>query len=499
MLFTSFHFFIFLPLILSIYYLLPHTSRWILLLLASMIFYSVFSPAFLLFFMVLILINYWLGKNIYSDQGLFNKRYYFSGLIINLMVLCFFKYFDYLEMDMLRIARLLDLRYPSPMIRVILPLGLSFLIFTLIAYLVDIKRKRIPAEQHPGILATYFLFFPKITQGPIERGERLIPQFYTIHPFDYARFTGGLKRMAWGFFKKLVISDTLALYVNAVFTDSSHINGPYLILGIILFAFQIYADFSGYTDIALGTASLFGFKLTENFKRPYLADSIKEFWNRWHISFSTWLRDYIFLPLAYWFSARMKKERYAGLSTEKWIYFFSIMITFYICGLWHGNGLKFQVWGLLFGLFLTFSNWMQKPFREIRKRFHIRKTAVGYKKFRILMTFTLLCLTWIFFRADDLYQARDILSHLFHGWTFSGLTVSWDILLHHGINERIMGIMAISTGILVLTDILSEKKDIFQRLGEHSILIRWSIYYLLILVIIVYSAGGNRQFIYLQF
>jgi len=499
MLFTSIYFFTFFPLVFLLYYLLPHAFRWMLLLISSLLFYMVFSWQYTIFFSGLILVNYWLGRNIFSSSGRLRKGLYRSGIFFNMLVLCFFKYSGFLNIDFIRIADLLHLHYPLPMIRWILPLGLSYLIFTILAYLIDIKRKKIIPEKHAGILALYFLFFPKIAQGPIERPGSLLPQFHSRHTFNYENITYGLKRMAWGFFKKLVISDTIALFVNTVYADSAHTSGPFLILGTILFSFQIYADFSGYTDIALGLAALFGFRLTENFRRPYLSASVQEFWNRWHISFSTWLRDYIFLPLAYWFSGKLKKARYLYIATEKWIYFFSIMITFYICGLWHGEGLHYQVWGLLFGFLLTVSNWTQKPARNIRKKFHIIKTSGGYRITQILLTFLLLNFTWIFFRSEGLPEAKTILVNIFHGWSWNAMELSWTSLLQHGINERVMGIILVSTGILIMTDLLSEKKDVFLRLAASPVYVRWAVYYLVILLMIVYSTTGNRQFIYLQF
>ena len=185
-----------------------------------------------------------------------------------------------------------------------------------------------------------------------------------------------------------------------------------LIVATFFFAFQIYADFSGYTDIALGSASLFGFKLSDNFRKPYFSKSIQEFWSRWHITFSNWLRDYVFLPLAFWFSKKMKREHYFLIRTEKWIYLFSIMITFAICGVWHGEGANYLVWGLLFGLFLTISNWTEKSNKTFRKRFNIKKSSLLYNTFQILLTFSLVCLSWIFFRAKDLSTAINIITQM---------------------------------------------------------------------------------------
>jgi D-alanyl-lipoteichoic acid acyltransferase DltB (MBOAT superfamily) len=219
--------------------------------------------------------------------------------------------------------------------------------------------------------------------------------------------------MLWGYFKKLVIADRLAIYVNAVYNNSEHHNGTSFIVATIFFAFQIYADFSGYTDIALGSARLFGFNLTNNFKRPYFATSIKEFWNRWHITFSTWLRDYIFLPLAYFLSNRMKKQKYLHIASEKWIYLIAIIVTFVICGIWHGVGWTYLIWGVLFGLYLADSNWTKDFYKKVRKRLNIKKASPYYITFKILSTFIMVLFAWVFFRADSLSTAFYIIKSVF--------------------------------------------------------------------------------------
>jgi len=301
----------------------------------------------------------------------------------------------------------------DPITRLIIPIGLSYLIFTVLSYQIEIKRGSIPPEKHFGYFSLYLLFFPKIAQGPIERPQKFLPQLLEVHMFKYELIAEGVKRIIWGYFKKLVVADRLALYVNAVYSNSEQHNGTTLAVATIFFAIQIYADFSGYVDIAIGSANMFGYNLSENFKRPYFATSIQEFWNRWHITFSTWLRDYIFLPLAYWFSRKLKRSQYLFLNTEKWIYLFSIMITFAICGLWHGEGMNYIIWGLLFGFYLTFANWSDKPFRKLRKKLHVKKTDNWYVVLQVLTTFCLVCFAWIFFKAEDTTQAFSIIKSIF--------------------------------------------------------------------------------------
>jgi D-alanyl-lipoteichoic acid acyltransferase DltB (MBOAT superfamily) len=257
------------------------------------------------------------------------------------------------------------------------------------------------------------MFFPKMLQGPIERPAKIFTQFREEKSFDYDRIVDGLKIILWGYFKKLVVSDRLAIYVDAVYGNASQHNGTSLAVATFFYAFQIYADFSGYTDIAIGSAKVLGFNLTYNFNRPYFATSIKEFWNRWHISFSTWLRDYLFLPLAYFFSRKMKKEKYLGIATEKWIFTFLALITFAVCGIWHGEGLNYLAWGILFGIYLSFSNWTSKLNKKIRNKLGIFKPSGFYKSYKILFTFLLVLFTFVFFRAESLSAGFEIIGKVF--------------------------------------------------------------------------------------
>jgi D-alanyl-lipoteichoic acid acyltransferase DltB (MBOAT superfamily) len=299
----------------------------------------------------------------------------------------------------------------------------------------------------------------------------------------------GMKLMLWGYFKKLVIADRLAIYVNAVYNNSDQHNGTTLIIATIFFAFQIYADFSGYTDIALGSAKIFGFNLTNNFKRPYFSTSVKEFWNRWHITFSTWLRDYIFLPLAFFLSNQMKKQKYFFIATEKWIYLIAIMVTFAICGLWHGEGWTYLIWGLLFGVFLTWSNWTEKLNRRIRKQLHIRKTAPAYIFYKVILTFILVSFAWIFFRANSLHEAIVVINKIF---------TSIGTPFYESPGNIIYAIFGIVT--LIMVDFKREYfKDRFLLLHSKYYLIRLSTIVSMVIVILIVSVFDGGQFIYFQF
>ena len=414
MIFNSLIYLFFLAIVVIAYYIFPGRIRWIWLLIASIGYYLSFIPIFLLLLVGIVFVNYFLAKWLAKIPDERNSRLLILIILLNILILAFFKYFNILFPDNQLHLYNVDLFFRvDPINKMILPLGLSYITFTVLSYQIEVKRKTIQPEKHFGYFSLYLFFFPKIAQGPIERPQQLIPQLHQSHPFNYTMVVEGLKLMLWGYFKKLVVADRLAIYVNAVYNNSENHNGTSLIVATIFFAFQIYADFSGYTDIALGSAKLFGFNLTNNFKRPYFATSIKDFWDRWHITFSTWLRDYIFLPLAYFLSNRMKKQKYLYVSTEKWIYLIAIMITFAICGIWHGVGWTYLIWGILFGIYLTYSNWTKDLHKTIRKRFHIRKTSHYYIFYKILLTFILVLFAWIFFRADTLTEAIQIIRKIF--------------------------------------------------------------------------------------
>ena len=393
----------------------PGRFRWAWLLLVSTAYYLSFIPVFFILIGAMIVVNYFAGIWLSGKSGQESTRYKLLLVVtVNILILAFFKYFNFFFPGIRCHLYFIDWFYRTDAInRMIIPLGLSYMLFTVIGYLIEIKRKNIQPEHHFGYFSLYLLFFPRIAQGPIERPQNFLPQLRQIHSFDYSMITNGMKLILWGYFKKLVVADRLAVYVNAVFNNNTHHNGTTLIIATVFFGFQIYADFSAYTDIALGSAALFGIRLTDNFKRPYLATSVKEFWNRWHITFSTWLRDYLFLPLAFYFSKRLKKEHYLYISADKWIYLFGIMVTFAVCGLWHGEGSTFLIWGLLFGTYLSAANWTDKAQRNFRKKLKIRKSAPLYIVYQTFITFILVSFAWIFFRANTLSDGIDIIRKIF--------------------------------------------------------------------------------------
>jgi len=371
----------------------------------------------------------------------------------------------------------------------VLPLGLTYLIFTVLGYQIEVKRQNIQPEKHLGYFSLYLLFFPRMAQGPIERPQHLIPQLRQNRQFNYNDLTEGLILILWGYFKKLVVADRLAIYVNAVYNNNEQHNGTSLILATVFFAFQIYADFSGYTDIALGSARLFGINLTNNFKRPYLATSIKDFWDRWHITFSTWLRDYLFLPMAYSLTRQMKEPGYFLIATDKWVYMIAIMITFAVCGIWHGVGWTYLVWGVLFGVYLAYAN-MTKDFNKaLRKKLHIKKKSQLYNYWQILITFLLVLFAWIFFRADSLTEAINIIVKVF---TSSGFPFY----------ETLSGLLFSVFGIMMLITVDLKREffnDSFSILYNKYQFVRIAGIVIIVLTILLIGVFDGGQFIYFQF
>ncbi len=499
MTFTSFHFVVFFPFVIILYYLLPARFRWMLLLTASAFFYWVFSWQCLALLFGISIMNYFIGLRIISNEGQLRKNIYVSGILLNILFLFFFKYFKSFAPDLRIIADSLHLYYPEQVLEIIFPLGISFFIFSAISYLIDIKKKIIQPEKNAGILVTYFLFFPKLIQGPIERAGNVIPQLTRDTRFNYDDVTAGLKLMAWGFFKKLVIADRLAMVVNGVYADPGKYDGLTLVTATIFFAFQVYADFSGYTDIAVGASRVMGIRIMQNFRAPYLSVSIRDFWNRWHISLSQWLRDYLFLPVSYAVSRRMKKDRYLGIKTEHWIYLQAAFVTFFICGIWHGVGWNYVVWGILFAVYLSFAQFTIRQRKRINKSIGLAGKPRFLKFVQIITTFCLVTFAWIFFRANNLPDAFLVILNSFQGWSGRGLTDTVQVLSGFGLSFNEFLIALISVSLLMIADAFSKNNTIEYFIMHRPVLVRWLIYYGILVAIIVYGVFEKRPFIYQQF
>jgi alginate O-acetyltransferase complex protein AlgI len=479
MLFNSIHFFLFFPVVTVLYYLLPHRFRSTLLLFASCVFYMVFIPKYILVLLVTILIDYTAGIRIEKTTGKERKMWLYVSVISTVLVLFIFKYFNFFNANLAALAGFLHWNYSIGVLRLILPIGLSFHTFQSLSYVIEVYRGKQKAEYDFGIYALYVMFYPQLVAGPIERPQNLLHQFYERHHFEYDRVIQGLRKMLWGMFKKVVIADNAAVVVNMVYNDPHNFAGFPLIIATVFFAFQIYCDFSGYSDIAIGAAGVMGFRLSENFNRPYFSQSISEFWKRWHISLSSWFRDYVYIPLG---GSRVALSQI----------YTNLLITFILSGLWHGANWTFIAWGALNGIYLA----VEMATKNIRGRlshaillYHFPKTEA---LLRMCTTFALICFSWIFFRAGSMADALYVVSHLLS--EFAGG-------FHLGIPSHMVLFVGMSIFFLVLVEALQGRFGAFlSGSSRPATVVRWGAYYAAIGLILYFLNGTTpSQFIYFQF
>lgn len=405
MLFNDLQFIFFFVVITLAYYSLKHRGRVWLLLLGSCYFYMVFKPIYILILFITIIIDYIAGILIENAQGKRRKWLLIISLISNIGFLAFFKYFDFIGGNLNQIFASIGSNMHVPKLGeifegIILPIGLSFHTFQAMSYTIEVYRGNQKAERDFGIYSLYVMFYPQLVAGPIERPQNLLEQFHTYHPYDFENIKQGLMRIAWGLFKKVVIADRLAMMVNYTYDNPQDHSGLSLLVTTIFFTFQIYCDFSGYSDIAIGTARVMGYKLMENFDMPYFSTSISEFWKRWHISLSTWFRDYLYIPLG-------------GNRVGEFRKYFNLFFVFMMSGLWHGNTWNFVIWGALHGIYLVLAQIREKC---IDRKFNLFDSSPNLQIFKFsnqLITFILVMLTWVFFRAKGITNAKIILQKIF--------------------------------------------------------------------------------------
>lgn len=486
--FNSLKFLIFFPLVVTVYFLFPHRYRHVLLLVASYYFYMVWKPEYILLILLSTIINYFLALAMDKEKDKQrNKKYLYISLISNLGILFIFKYFNFFAESLNSIFSIFRSNSSLPIISLLLPMGISFYTFQTLSYTIDVYRGTTKAEKNFSIFALYVTFFPQLVAGPIERSEKLLPQFYQEHKFDYYNVTNGLKRMVWGFFKKVVIADRVAIMVNTVFNNPTNYQGFPLILATILFAVQIYCDFSGYSDIAIGCAKVMGFDLIENFNRPYFSKSISEFWKRWHISLSRWFRDYLYIPLG---GNRVKLSRY----------YFNLFFTFFISGLWHGASWTFVIWGALHGIYLIMGQVM-RPIREkIVSSIKLDKLPLLHRFIQVFITFALVCFAWIFFRANSINDAIYVVKNLFVNieQCFNIRYVVSSIFAL-GLNSIETAIAFSSIGVLILVSLIQRNDSVRYKIQKLPNIVRYAVYCTSIVILITFAYVGNSQFIYFQF
>lgn len=476
--FTSLNFLLFFPVLTIIYYVTPTRFKWLILLIASYFFYINFKPVFSLLVAGVTVSTYiftWLIDKSNTESR--KKTFMVINIMLILLPLFFFKYFSVINNGIFALLESNNIRWPLPEVKLLLPVGISFYTFMAIGYTLDVYNEEIKPEKNPGILALFLSFFPLILSGPIERAKNMLPQFKTHTELDFKLVTQGMKLMLWGYFMKLVVADRVGIYVDAVYENISQHNGTSLLLASFLYPIQLYADFGGYSLIAVGTAKTLGINVMQNFKRPFFAMSMSEFWRRWHISLISWLTDYVYTPLSF-------ALRKLGI----WGVVIAIMITFLISGIWHGAALTFIVWGLLQAAFLSFEALTNQKRASIEAKHHLNK-KIWYIVLTCAFTFVLFSASLVFGRAKDLSDAILVYSKISSGIFQLPYRDGYTMLYSF-----------VGFSILFLKEFRDEfYPKRFLLFENKRIIIRWLSYYLIIFLILYLGVFGQEKFIYFQY
>lgn len=478
MLFNSLEFLVFFPMVVAFYFMIPHRFRWILLLLASYYFYMCWSVKYVVLLLFTTIVCYFAAIGIYrSDKKGVRLFYLITCVSIYLGTLFFFKYFNFFSESVNALFARFNIFYNVPTYQFLLPVGISFYTFQAIGYTVDVYRGSIKPEYHFGKFALFKSFFPQLVAGPIERASNLLPQFSQKFSFNYERIRDGIVLMAWGFFKKVVIADRLAEYVNVVYNNPAEYYGMPVIIATLFFAFQIYCDFSGYSDIAVGSAKILGFNLMINFRRPYFAVNIREFWQRWHISLSTWFRDYFYISLG-------------GNRVAVWRWQVNLFLTFLVSGIWHGANWTFIIWGALHGFYLVFALWTKNVRLKANKFLGLDSHIKLNKVISVLITFALVTFAWIFFRANSVGEALVIIRNMLDFSTS-------DYNLYRFPADLYVAIASIL--FLISIEVWMEYPTFIQRVYSLRRPYKWALFSTLILSILILGKWDSIDFLYFQF
>jgi D-alanyl-lipoteichoic acid acyltransferase DltB (MBOAT superfamily) len=482
MTFISIEYLLFLPLVVFLYFILPHKYRWLLILIASYVFYAYWNAALLILIIISTIIDYWAGLKM-SEKLSRNERkpYLYVSLFVNLGMLFFFKYLAFFNESLSNIFAWLDLEYSVPEINILLPVGISFYTFQTLSYSIDVYRGDKVAEKHLGIFALYVTFFPQLVAGPIERSVSFLPQFYEKHKFKLTRFIDASKLIVWGLFKKLVIADNLAIFVNNIYDSPETYSGNMLALATYAFTIQIYCDGSGYVDIAIGSAKMLGFKLSDNYDRPLFASSISKLWRRWHISLTRWIRDYFYLPLL-----RRFKSNFMS--------YFILYLVLIVMGLWHGAGWQFVIFGLIHGTYLT----LQRLTYKIRKKMTIAVKLNRFPQLKkvidVFITFNLWAFALICFRGNNATESIFIMKNI-----FSGGSIKPYVMDMNGFTFSNIVIIITSVILFFVIEFINKNnlRNPFAVIKNHFL--RWGVYAIVIFYILIFKANNNPDFYYFQF
>ena len=488
--FISLSFFIFFPIVTGLYFLTPYRFRWIVLLVASCIFYMAFIPAYILILFGLIAVDYLAGILFEKAEGRLRYVILLTSITSTVGVLFVFKYFNFFNANLSALAQFLDWHYPPAALTLALPLGLSFHTFQSLSYVIEVYQRKQPAEHHLGIYALYVMFYPQLVAGPIERPQHLLHQFYENHDFEYNRVKNGLIRIAWGFFKKMVVADHLALVVDKVFAHPTTFDGLSLLVASIFFTLELYFDFSAYCDIALGAAQVIGFTLMENFNRPFASRSMAEWWRRWHISLSSWFRDYFYYPLI----LRSKKK-----ITPIRIYAV-ILLTFLVTGFWHGANWTYGAFGVLHGFYIVFGAVTERLRKRVHEIVGLTKTPRLHHALQISTVFSCAVIASIFFRATDIQSGWYITTHLFSG---ASHWFQYPYMLHTltllAPSLKAFALTIALAALLLWSEFLGKEDGTVALLSRQPVYIRWGLYWGLLFSILILSENTTSHFIYFQF
>lgn len=477
MLFNSIEFLFFFLVVTSVYFLLSHKYRWAWLLLSSCYFYSFFIPIYILILFFTIVIDYFAGIYIERAEGKRKRNILLISIIANVGILMFFKYYNFFIDNINTISSFFGSSSAIPFLKIILPIGLSFHTFQAMSYTIEVYRGNQKSERHLGIYALYVMFYPQLVAGPIERPQNVLHQFHEVKYFDVEKLWSGLRLMFWGLFKKVVIADRLSLFVDTVYETPANYNFVVLSIGAIFFSIQIYCDFSGYSDIAIGAARTMGFDLMTNFNRPYFARNIKAFWDRWHISLSTWFRDYLYIPLG-------------GNRVGEYRLYFNFFIVFLLSGFWHGANWTYIIWGILHAIYVLINMFINKKY----KWFGLTNKYL-YDKIAWFTTFLLVSFAWIFFRASSVENAFDYIINLFYNSNhFSG------IKLPQIEDKPGFGYMSYFISVITVILMFVVEKIIAPRFDEKFSLKTDILFTISLLIIIMFLGVFQKSsFIYFQF
>lgn len=485
MLFNSIDFAVFFPIVFVLYWIFSKhlIARNTLLLISSYIFYGWWDWRFLFLIAISSIVDYLVGLQLHKTENVKRRKVLLLvSLFVNLGFLIYFKYTNFFIETFVDSFRLFGKELELSTLNIILPVGISFYTFQTLSYTIDIYRKQLNPTKDILSFFAFVSFFPQLVAGPIERASHLLPQFYKTYQFNYNQVKSGLLLMAFGLFKKMVIADRAAVLVNQVYNNPADYYGFDVILATVFFAFQIYCDFSGYSDIAIGAARTMGFDLMKNFDSPYLSKSITEFWRRWHISLSTWFRDYVYIPLG-------------GSRNGKYKTYANLFIVFIVSGLWHGAAMTFVIWGAIHGVIIVIEKAFYKERKILFKKLNIQNNF-AHKILFIPIIFVIVCFAWIFFRAHSLADSLILINNIGKG-SFKPTNI-----FELGLVKQELILSLITIVSLVTFEWINKKHSMQNLLLKQSLPVRWSFYLIVVFIVLIFGVYGENQvseFIYFQF